>query len=144
MKILNEALFLTDVDIEKVEKKFKAKYVYETSLKQGDAWRYEPSLIFYTEEPHPQGSNWFAISKSSGDYVISNALETVMEPIVAVVAENQDVIYSRYRHDYRTSPDKSVWIDGGRDYFRGSGKAITLKVNNDKLEIQDATQNQSE
>ena len=58
-----------------------------------------------------------------------------------VVAANGDVIYSRYRHDYRHSPDGSVWIDGGRDYTRsgvptGEWDAfVTLRIVEDKLII---------
>ena len=50
--------------------------------------------------------------------MICNAISAVEHPIWGVVAENGDVIYSRFRHDYRWSPDKSVMIDGGRDYTR--------------------------
>ena len=53
-----------------------------------------------------------------------------MEPLIsAAVADDGEIIYSKYRHDYNVSKDKSVFIDGGRDYTRGGvGKYITLKV----------------
>lgn len=52
---------------------------------------------------------------------------------------DDEVIYSRYRHDFREH--NGVYIDGGRDYTRYGGKRIDeaipvkLKVNKDKLEI---------
>lgn len=135
MNILTNPEFLTGIDIEKVEEKFKAKYVMEAPLKYKHGWRDSPSLIFYTEIPHPQGSNWFAISKSNDSYVISDAKESIEESFVAVRADNGDVVYSRCRHDYRSSPDGSVWIDGGRDYFRTGSltNLIRLKVSGGEL-----------
>jgi hypothetical protein len=47
-----------------------------------------------------------------------------------------DVLYSRYRHDFRSSGD--AFVDGGRDYFRFSGpqeNIVNFKVSKDKLEI---------
>jgi hypothetical protein len=49
--------------------------------------------------------------------IISDGISAT-ETFVGIVAENGDIIYSRFRHDYRTSEDKSVSIDGGREYTR--------------------------
>ena len=54
-----------------------------------------------------------------------------MEPLItAAVAADGEIIYSRCRHDYNVSKDRSAWIDGGRDYTRSSSgnHFITLKV----------------
>lgn len=66
-----------------------------------------------------------------------NALSAVENDIAGIVAKNGDVIYSRYRHDYRMSPDNSVMIDGGRDYTKnnGGGPIVTLRIVKDKLVI---------
>lgn len=137
MKILISPEYLTELDIKKIEEKFNAKYVCETCIKYANGWRDEPSLIFYSEEAHPQGSNWFAVSRQGDQYVISNAKESIDVPMVGVVADNGDVIYSRYRHDMRSSPDGSVWIDGGRDYTRCAGRKnmVMLEAKNGNLEI---------
>ena len=48
----------------------------------------------------------------------------------------EDIIYSRYRHDYRELNEG--FIDGGRDYVRYNpevGKLVKLQVNKDKLEV---------
>jgi hypothetical protein len=62
---------------------------------------------------------------------------TAIEPFQAVVANNGEVVWSRYRHDYRKSQDGSVWIDGGRDYLRwiGAGEVVNVRVNVDHLEV---------
>lgn len=152
MKIRNEPAYLTEVDIKKVEKKYKAKYVFESPLCINGCWNDDPSLIFYNETPHPEGSNYFAISrKSGGDYVISNGLSAVDGvEIRAVRAVDGDIIYSRCRHDYRTSDDGSVSVDGGRDYFRYQvpddptqidTDLLTLHVINGKLVVKDENEN---
>jgi hypothetical protein len=133
--ILTNPEFIKDIDIEKIEKKFSAKYLMEFPLKTKNGWRDEPSLIFYTEKPHPQGSNWFAISRKSDLYYISDAKDSIEESFIGIRANNGDIVYSRCRHDYRGSPDGSVWIDGGRDYFRTSmaGSTVRLKVEGGEL-----------
>jgi hypothetical protein len=50
--------------------------------------------------------------------MICDAITATQEDIWGVVANDGEVIYSRYRHDYRTSKDGSVMIDGGRDYTK--------------------------
>jgi hypothetical protein len=135
MSVLTDPEYLTGIDIQKIEKRFSAKYLMESPIKNKHGWREEPSLIFYTEKPHPQGSNWFAISRSNDSYVITDAKDAIEESFVAVRADNGDIVYSRCRHDYRSSPDGSVWIDGGRDYFRTSAlnKVVQLKVDGGEL-----------
>jgi hypothetical protein len=128
--------------IEKVEKKFNCKFVCETPLKESYGWRDYSSLIFYTEEPHPQGSNYLAISYVLGyddkvDLVVSDGISATSEEITGIVDEDV-VYYSRFRHDYRTTPS-GMFIDGGRNYIR-SGTAnpdvfVMMKIVKDKLEI---------
>lgn len=110
--------FFEEYIIPVIEEKYNAKYVCETCIKNQYGWRNEPSLIFYSVKKHPAGSHYFAISiDDHGNLVISDGISAT-EPFVGVIAENGDIIYSRFRHDYRTSEDKSVSIDGGREYTR--------------------------
>jgi hypothetical protein len=139
--IKNESSWLPEESIIKIEDKYNAKYVFESCLKNvhGD-WANFPVAIFYTEEAHPQGSNYFGLYKTEdGDIMITNGIRATEEPFSGVMAKNGDVIYSRYRHDYRTSDDGSVFVDGGRDYFRSGVYAkeqyVSLRVNKDKLEV---------
>jgi hypothetical protein len=138
--IKNESSFLDDDTIIKIEDHYNATYVFESCLKDVyDGWANFPVAIFYTEEAHPQGSNYFGLYKTEdGTVMITNGIKATEQPFSGVMAKNGDVIYSRYRHDHRTSDDGSVFVDGGRDYFRSGVYAkeqyVSLRVNKDKLE----------
>jgi hypothetical protein len=138
MKILNECSFLKKDAIEKIEKKYDAKYVLESCIKGiNGSWCNFPAAIFYTEKAHPDGSNYFAmyIDPERGDLMITNGISAT-EPVYAGIAINEHVIYSRYRHDYRYLGDSSV--DGGRDYFKyssPSAKIVKFVINKDALEF---------
>lgn len=135
MNILNECTFLKPEGIYKIEDAYNAKYVFESCIKHKDGgWCNFPCAIFYTETPHPKGSNYFGVFvNESGDFMITNGISAT-EPFDALQA-GDEVIYSRYRHDFREH--NGYMVDGGRDYFRRSadGTPIKLQVNKDKLEI---------
>jgi hypothetical protein len=130
-------------DISKWEKHYNVKFVCETPIrmKWGD-WFEQSSLIFYSEEPHPEGSNYMAvihIPDIDGEWkpVITDGI-TATEGEIQGLIDGDEVYYSRFRHDYRTTPS-GMFIDGGRDYTRSSvgdpDKFVTLKIIGDKLEI---------
>ena len=135
MNIRNECSFLKPEGIAKIEDAYNAKYVFESCIKDRDGgWCNWPSAIFYTEEAHPRGSNYFGVYVDhNGDFMITNGISAT-EPFDALQA-GDDVIYSRYRHDFREH--NGYMVDGGRDYFRRSADGIPVKlcVNKDKLEI---------
>jgi hypothetical protein len=140
MKIHNESTWLKPDGITKVEQMYNAKYVFESCLKtRFGGWSEFPVAIFYTEQPHPEGSNYFGLFKNAfGQLTITNGISALEEFVGLQIGE--DIIYSRYRHDYRTlnEDDSAGFIDGGRDYVRYNpevGKLVTLKVNKDKLEL---------
>ena len=99
-----------------------------------------PMAVFWNEDPAnipAGGSAWFGLyyrpeypdPEAPMTLVIVNAISATQHPIIGVVADNGDIIYSRYRHDYRGSPDGSVWVDGGRDYLRyGGGRTVELEI----------------
>lgn len=131
--IRNQPRFLTEIDIAAVERRYNARYVFESCLQVNNTWRDEPSLIFYNSTPHPQGSHYFALSRRNGEYVISDGISAICQEdgIGAVKAEDGEIIYSACRHDFNTSSDGSVSIDGGRDYLRvvgGPGRSLVLEV----------------
>ena len=123
-------------------------YLYFTSRRDGSTgnlkdvygnWANFPVAIFYTEKVHPEGSNYFGMYLTEDKtLMITNGIKATEQPFSGVMAKNGDVIYSRYRHDHRTSDDGSVFVDGGRDYFRSGVYAkeqyVSLRVNKDKLE----------
>jgi len=141
MTILNECSFLKPEGIRQIEQKYNATYVFECCLRAKDGgWANFPAAIFYTEQAHPQGSNYFGLYLDENNVpMITNGISATEKPIVGVRADNGDIIYSRYRHDYRVSPDKTVWIDGGRDYLRTGlsekTNLVNLKVVGDHLEV---------
>lgn len=125
-----------DSQIEKIEKHYNARFVCESALKYHDTWTNYPIAIFYQEYPHPEGSNWFGLYYNiDGELRITNAISAVEEEFHGIKARNRDIIYSRFRNDYITSPDQSVWIDGGRSYLRCNSivDVVKLKIINDDI-----------
>ena len=125
----NDAQF----SIEKVEAKYPgAKFVGQFCLKTVDgSWSESPADIYYQPNPNKAlgHTHYFGlICYRSGVYITRG--DSAVDPLItAAVADDGEIIYSKYRHDYNVSKDNSVWIDGGRDYTRsGGGKYITLKV----------------
>ena len=139
MKILNECSFLDSKAISLVEEKFNVKYVLESCLKDiSGSWVNFPIAIFYSEEPHPQGSNYMGAYNRDGYMYVTDALSGVEDVMYTGIECNGEVTYSRYRHDYRGT-GCGTFIDGGRDYLRYGGdgpiKLVSFKVVKDKLEI---------
>ena len=78
------------IDPKKVEKKYNVKFVCETPIKDNGGWRESSSLIFYSEEPHPEGSNYMALSvihyfEDKGELVISNGISATKGYITGIV-----------------------------------------------------------
>ena len=136
------------IDVAKVEKRYNCKFVCETPIKDGEGWRELPSLIFYNEVPHPQGSNYMALSVRMGydgktDMVVSDGISATMYNIKGII-DGDEVIYSRYRHDYRVGKT-GVWIDGGRDYTRSSGaQMVIMEIINGVLEVVEGGNNEEQ
>ena len=139
MKIHNECTFFKPEGITKIEEMYNAKYVFESCLKTKDGgWSNFPVAIFYTEKAHPQGSNYMGLHVDSYNRLLVTNGISATEPFDGLQI-GDDIIYSRYRHDYREY--NGAMVDGGRDYFKHSadrGVAVKLKVNKDKLEVVDA------
>jgi hypothetical protein len=123
MKVNTESTFLFDGVIKKLEDMYKAKYVFESCLKDSKGnYINNPAAIFYTEEPHPRGSHYFAVYQDfPGNLVISNGISATEGEYNGVVVDDE-VYYSRFRHDYREVGN--IAIDGGRDYLRLIGDGI--------------------
>lgn len=139
MKILNECSIFTDDTIKLIEEKFNVKYVFESCLKNTEGnWVNFPIAIFYSEEPHPQGSNYMGAYNRDGYMYVTDALSGVEDVTYTGIECNGEVTYSRFRHDYRGTGCET-FIDGGRDYLRYCGrgpiKLVSFKVVKDKLEI---------
>jgi len=134
-------------DIDKIEKLKNAKFVCEVACKVNGGWTDAPSAIFWQETPpDPTFSHYFALFRKmvlglngpeDGPLYIASGQSAVDDPLTGIVASNGDVVYSAYRHDFRHSPDQSVFIDGGRDYVRCSvpAKMVQIKIVKDKLVV---------
>jgi len=119
--------------IEKVEAKYNAKWVGQLAMKTRDGnWTGDScGDVYYQETPPVEGySNYFALIIQGGATYITTGASAVEGIINGVIAKDGEIIYSRYRHDYRTSTDGSTFIDGGRDYVRGgaTGQYINMKI----------------
>ena len=132
MKLLNESKMFSVEQIEKIEKLRSAKYVCDTTHKDISV------VVFYGDVAHPvSNSRYFALYRAQdGRIMITDGAFIEEQEIIGVIAENGDVIFSRHRHDYCSSPDRSVFIDGGRDYTRtNTSNQVTLLVRDGVLRI---------
>jgi len=143
VQILNECSFLKPEGIAKVEELHNCKYVFESCLRgKSGTWCNFPAAIFYSETPHPDGSNYMALYQDDGHFYVADGISAVSEDFSGLLVDDK-IIYSRYRHDYRMVLEKGnendAFIDGGRDYVRyDGGELVTLRVVKDKLEVIDA------
>lgn len=139
MKILSNPSMFSQKQIQIIEMQYNAKFICETCVKTiTDKWSNWPVAIFYTKIPHPQGSNWFGFFRNTEDeFTICNGISAT-EPFIGIQIDD-DVIYSKYRHDF--FEHKDVFVDGGRDYMRCGGKrmddakVVKLQIVEDRLEI---------
>lgn len=137
MKVNTECTIFGHASIKLIEDKYNAKYVFESCLKDKEGnFINSPVAVFYTEEPHPEGSNYFGIyTDYMGTVYITNAITATEGEYVGMIV-GEEVHYSHYRHDYRQVNGKA--IDGGRDYTRLVGediKTVRFKVDKDQLVI---------
>lgn len=123
MIVLNDPSLWKSEQIKIIEQHYRGKYLLETCLKLKDGgWANWPAAIFYTETPHPEGSNYFAIyNHPFNGLTISNGISAFEKPIKGMLIDDI-IIYSRYRHDYREFHD--IIVDGGRDYFKYGGERM--------------------
>lgn len=141
MRIRNESELLTPDQIVAIEAEKNATFVCEACIKVGSSWENKPSAIFYCPTPHPVShSHYFAVTRDIlGSYVVTNGQSAADVIIIGIIAQNGDIIYSRYCHDCRTSEDGTASIDGGRDYvkinLKGNylGDRVRLQIVEDKL-----------
>ena len=136
LKLLNKTSFLKPESIPLVEKKYNAKYLLETCIKNiSGEWCNFPAAIFYAKEPHPDGSNYFAlyIHPERGGLMITDGISAVKDVVFSGIDTGEGVLYSRYRHDYRTH--NNCMVDGGRDYFKRNlvGAPVNFTVDKDKI-----------
>jgi hypothetical protein len=110
------------INLPAVEEKYNAQFVGDFCIKSKHGWSEQPVAIFWQETPPVEGySNYFGVFVQDDTVYITSGASAFAEPIEGIVARNGEVIFSRYRHDYHSSTDGSVTVDGGRDYLRVLG-----------------------
>lgn len=141
MKINLESANFTQEEIARIEKKYNAQYICDSEVFVHEDVGYAgcPCSFFWTPEKHPRGSNYFCLYFSQGDLFIANG-EDILNQRIAGIEVDGEIIFSRYRHDFRSKGD--YYIDGGREYNRIGGdnpKRVLLMVNaeTNKLEVVD-------
>lgn len=125
-------------DVTIVEKHYNAKYVGDFCVRaKNGGWTEHPISIFWQEQPpKPDMSHYFGIYRHDGGGIMITSGESVAEGTWnGCVAKNGEIIFSRWRHDYRTSSDGTACVDGGRDYFKGYGNPVSLKLKNGRMVI---------
>lgn len=138
--------FFRKESIEKIEQHYKAKYIFDSPIRTKDGrWSNRQFAIFYCQEAHPEGSNYFAMGYDESTRLTKSKSLIITDGISATedflgVEFNGQVYYSSTTHDFREYPN-GVFVDGGRDYIRYGGtnlskcKVVTISVVKDKLEV---------
>lgn len=128
MFINNDPLLFSKENTKKIEQLRKATYVCDTEHNGIHV------AIFYGDTTHPiSNSRYFGLYYGDS-LMITNGSFIEEQEIIGVVADNEEIIYSRHRHDFRYSSDGSVFVDGGRNYIRtNTPKQVILKVVDGKL-----------
>lgn len=131
-------------DIEKLELKYNAKYIGQFPLKNKNGnYVNFPAYVFYQENPpQPDYSNYFALyyCPLRCSMFITGAQEISEREYTGVICEDgETVLYSRFRHDYRTADEGKTMIDGGSDYIRANlnNKTVKLGIVKDELKVID-------
>jgi hypothetical protein len=106
------------------------KFVAMLTIKTRGGWSEEPAAVFWQEKTtDPAHSNYFGLVVQNNTLMICNG-SSVAEGTWAGMLDpvSGEIVFSRYRHDYRQTRSGKVTVDGGRDYFKGGGgRPVELK-----------------
>jgi len=128
-----ESSFYNGVNLDVVAEHYKAKFVCETCIRGKDNWLEMPSLIFYTEEAHPEGSNYMALTDIPyKGWLISDGISCTEKTMTGIIINDSKhnspkIRWSKYRHDYVTDENGNA-VDGGRDYTKINGNPRTVEL----------------
>jgi hypothetical protein len=138
LMISNNSEIFMPKDIGKIEKIKMAKYVIDCE------YRGHQTAVFYADDPHPVSkSRYFAlyysyVMEDKPNLMITDGSFIEFQKIMAAVSDDEEIIFSRHRHDFVKSKDGSVFIDGGRDYIRTNTiRLIPLIIRGGEIRIGD-------
>lgn len=132
-------------DPKRVEDVRQCRYVGDFCLRTRDGgWSEQPAAVFWQETPpDPSYSNYFGLTRRMeigengpqwGALLITGAGCVAEGVWWGQRAADGEIIYSRWRHDYRRSADGTAMVDGGRDYFKSAGTdPVCLRVSGPDL-----------
>ena len=110
-----------------IEKSRNAKFVCELSVKGKFGWTDNPAMIFFQETPpKPEFSNYFGLIHQVDSWYIIDGSSVVGIPIEGIETKAGEIIYSRFRHDFRKAQTEEIWVDGGLDYGRLVGNIFDI------------------
>lgn len=114
--------------IRKIEENYNAFYMGYWAIKTKNCWSETPVDVFYQPDPDLSKGHkhYFGMYEQNGSAYICDATSAFSETMIGVLTDSDEVLVSRYRHDYREKGN--VMIDGGRDYVRRSLAGPTVKV----------------
>lgn len=116
--------------IQNFEDSHNCRYVCEWNVTYDGETIKQPMVIFWSDIQHPRGSNWLATYRDPEDrnWYVRDGITASQLPIQCMVSDSKQVLFSKSRHDFRQSHDRSVSVDGGRDYTRVLGKIHNERV----------------
>lgn len=119
---------------DQVEQNYNCRYVTEWYLDNKSI-----VLLFWNDTPHPQGSNWMGVYGSGDHLYVCDGIAASRFPVQCMVSNDKQVLFSKTRHDFRSSHDGSVTVDGGREYWSVLGAVrnenVWLVPQNGELKI---------
>ena len=128
-----------------IEEQYNAKYVGEFCYRNGkQGWMNQPMALFYTEKPHPEGSNYLGVLLTEtpltdvSSLVVVDGISAVEHTWAGILNEERnEIIYSAFRHDYQILGD--LMADGGAEYTRSSCHTpVKLQIIKDKISVKKA------
>lgn len=130
MHISKDPYWFTEDGIKKIEEMYGAVYMGHWCTKHSAGWWNDyPVDVFY--QPNPDfskgHSHYFGMFKQKDNVYITNAESAFSQEIFGLLAEDGEVIVSRYRHDCVVKEDQM--IDGGRDYLKYTSNKKLIKIN---------------
>lgn len=139
--VRTQSTSLLGINVEIIENHYGGKFIGDFCIRtKNGGWSATPVAIFYQPNPNRElgHTNYFGIFIDQNNTPLITAGDSAFsDGIVAKIANDGEIIYSRYVHDHVTSNDGSTWIDGGRSYTRTdtNGQLTRLIIQDDKLVI---------
>lgn len=111
-----------NLNIPAIEQNYGVKYMGPWCVKDRNGnWSEIPVEIFYQPEPFFEKghSHYLGVFIRHGNVYLTDGQSAFSDPIAGIMVAQNEVVVSRYRHDYRERG--GAMIDGGRDYVRMGG-----------------------